>query len=84
MLLYRDFEKLYNQYLKIINDNNVVVTKILEEAKENKLGKGSKIKDQIDRLEEEKDATKTSVRTAINLPRLERVASKLSKFPPTL
>ena len=84
MLLFRDFEKLYNQYLQIINDNNAVVTEILEQAKDNNIGKNSMIKSQIRRLEDEKESTKSSVRTAINVPKLTRVASKLSKFPPAL
>lgn len=84
MLLFRDFEKLYTQYLQMINDNNEVVTEILEQAKDNNIGKGSMIKDQIGKLEQAKEATKGSVRTAINLPKLNRISSLLSKFPPTL
>jgi hypothetical protein len=84
MHLYRDFEKVYKQYLKIVSDNHTEVANILEKAKEMKIGQTGKIKDQVDALNKAKDATVLSISDAIDLSSISEIASKLSKFPPTL
>jgi hypothetical protein len=84
MLLFRDFENLHNLYLHLVDDNTMAVIDILIEARDNKLGKTNKVKAQIDRLGNEMENTVGSVKTAINLPKLARVAEKLSKYPPAI
>jgi len=85
ILLFKDFEQLHNQYIKILDNNTDAVIGILNEAIELNLSKKSgKIKSEIDLLISEKKATVASVNRAINIIKLGETASKLSKFPPTI
>ncbi|MCU0449187.1 MAG: hypothetical protein MUC97_04970 [Bernardetiaceae bacterium] len=85
IFLYKEFEYLYSQYISALDKNNREMVLVLQEVMANKLSDDdNKVRQQMARLEKEKNSAVEAINKAINLPRMKAVVDQLDTFYPSL
>ncbi|WP_157698983.1 hypothetical protein [Bernardetia litoralis] len=83
--LYKEFDYLYGQYISMVDENSRNTVIILQGAVEQNLSsEPSKVKSQINILNNKKGEAITGIRRAVNLPRLKDIVNRLDSYYPAL